>query len=232
MSHIEHNRNIYMRGRHTPYMPETTTSEQTVEYIKEHPFIKHCLKRGLINYSALARMIAHELSIEKKTSNEAILVAARRFKEKLQKEQAHEGKIRAILTQSEIEIKNKIVVFILERNFTWETIQGIEKRVRSSAGTFYLLEGSDNYTLIIQERFSSDVTDRLRHKVIKTHKQLALINFKSPKTIENTHGVLAYLTSLFAENGVNVVEFLSCWTDTLFVIDADAVGKAIDFLQF
>ena len=50
------------------------------------------------------------------------------------------------------------------------------------------------------------------------------------KNIENVPGCVAFLTSLFAENGVNITECLSCWTDTLFVIHADDVSRAIGFL--
>ncbi len=43
---------------------------------------------------------------------------------------------------------------------------------------------------------------------------------------------ISYLTSLFYENGVNILEFLSCWTDTLFIIDEKDLNKAINFLKF
>ncbi len=61
---------------------------------------------------------------------------------------------------------------------------------------------------------------------------LALINFKTSKEIEGMIGVMSYLTSLFAENGVNILEFFSCWTDTLFVVDAKDITKTLGFLQF
>ena len=56
--------------------------------------------------------------------------------------------------------------------------------------------------------------------------------FKSAKEIESQLGVIAYLCGLFAENGVNIVEFLSCWTDTLFVINTKDVAKTLTFLRF
>ena len=75
---------------------EKTTAEITVEYIKEHSDIKSCLKKRLLNYSSLSRLIAKELDIEKKTSKEAILIAARRFREKLKKELDHEKDIKGV----------------------------------------------------------------------------------------------------------------------------------------
>jgi len=212
-------------------MKETTT-KLTVEYIKQHPDIKNCLKRGIINYSSLARLIAKNLDIEKKTSKEAILIASRRFHDKLKKEQDYEKKIRYILSKSEIQIKNKIVSLILEKSINLEYIDDIQKTIRKESGTFYLLEGSDNYTIITQEKYAGPIETRLKLKIIKKEEGLVLIDLKSSKDIEEVPGVLAYITSLFSENGVNIIEFLSCWTDTLFVIDEEDLNKTINFLKF
>ena len=204
-----------------------TTSELTVEYIKNHPNIKSCLKSGLINYSSLSRLIAKDLKIEKKTSMEAILIAARRFQDKLSKEKVYEKKIKDLLRDSEIEIKNKIVVFIVNKTISPDSFQKIQK-----SGLLSVLEGSSSYTIITQEKNAAQLEKKLKNFIIKINNDLALVNIKSGKDIENIPGVIAYLTSLFAENGVNILEFLSSWTDTLFVIDKKDVNKAIEFLEF
>jgi len=211
---------------------EKTTTEVTIEYIKEHPDIKSCLKKGLINYSSLSRMIAKELEIEKKTSKEAILISARRFREKIKKEEVYEHRIRELLSKSEIELRNKIIVFILDKDFNPDFIDGFQKKIRKESGTFFLLEGSGNYTLITQEKYEAIIEPKLKNSIIQKTKNLALVNFKSPKEIEHIYGVVAYITSLFAENGVNILEFLSCWTDTLFIIKAEDANKTLSFLRF
>ena len=182
----------------------------------------------MINYSSLARQISKELKIEKKTSIEAILVASRRFQDKLSKEKVYEKKIKELLHNSEIEIKNKIVVFIVKKSINQELFQ----KIQSEAGLFSVLEGSTSYTVITQEKNASQLEKKLKGFIIKSTKDLALINIKSGKDIENIPGIIAYLTSLFAENGVNILEFLSSWTDTLFVIDKKDVNKVLEFLEF
>ncbi|MBW3002643.1 ACT domain-containing protein [Candidatus Woesearchaeota archaeon] len=209
-----------------------STTELTVDYIKEHPCIKSCLKKGLINYSSLARLVAKDLNIEKKTSKEAILIAARRFHDKLKKEAGHEKKIESLLSKSELEIKNKIVVFILEKNINFDIVEQVQKQVKHENGTFYLLEGSRSYTLITQERYAGIIDKKFKLKIAKKNTGLAMVDLKSPKDIETTVGVLSYLTALFAENGVNIVEFFSCWIDTLFIIPSNDVSKVINFLKF
>ena len=197
----------------------------TITYIKEHPSIKNCLKQGLINYSSLARLIAKELDIEKKMSKEAILIAARRFKESLRKELSREEDVRKLMGSSEIEVRNKISVLILKKT-ALDYIDEFTQKIRANGGLVYVLEGSDNYTIITQDKYVNGL-DRF---IIKKSDGLALIILKSPKDIEWQVGVIAYLTSLFAEHGVNILEMLSAWTDTLFVIEAKDVNLALGFL--
>lgn len=208
------------------------TSELTNEYINEHPYVKNCLKKGLINYSALARHIAKELDIEKKSSKEAILIAARRKHDYLKKGSTQEKEISKLLSNSEIEIRNKIVVFILEKNINFDIIEKIQIQIKKESGSSYVLEGSDNYTIITQEKYIHLIEKSMKSAIIKLNKKMVLINIKSQKDIETIPGVVSYLTSLFAENGVNIFEFLSCWTDTIFIIDSKDLNKSINFLKF
>ncbi len=211
---------------------DKSTAELTIEYIQNHPSIKNCLKNGLINYSSLARLISKELNIEKKTSKEAILVAARRFQLKLKQEIPSEEKIKSLLTNSEVEIKNKIDVCILKKNTSVDSLQELQKKIIKESSIFFLLEGSDNYTLILPNKYNPLIKAELKNYLIAHHQNLALINFKSSKAIEQQIGVIAFLTSLFAENGVNIIELISCWTDTLFLIETKDIPKALQFLKF
>lgn len=211
---------------------EQNTAEITSQYINEHPYIKHCLKKGLINYSALARHIAKELDIGKKSSKEAILVAARRKHESLKGEIRQEKEIRRLLSDSEMEIKNRMAVFILDKGADFDSLKMMQAKAKKESGLSYALEGSGNYTVIIQEKYSRLVEKGMRHHIIKANRNMALIIIKSPKEIEGLPGVVAYLASLFAENGVNIYEFLSCWTDTIFIISQSDISRAVNFLSF
>ena len=119
-----------------------TTAELTNKYINNHPHIKNCLKRGLINYSALARHIAKELGIEKQSSKEAILMAASRIHDKLKKELAREKDITTLLSKSEIEIKNKIIVFVIEKNIDYDLFQTIQTKSKRNCHYWNNLHGS------------------------------------------------------------------------------------------
>ena len=67
---------------------------------------------------------------------------------------------------------------------------------------------------------------------MKITENLAVVTLKSSEDMEDTPGVVAYLTTLLAENGINIIETMSTWTDTLFVIAEKDVAKVMELLRF
>ncbi|MFH0973921.1 MAG: ACT domain-containing protein [Candidatus Micrarchaeota archaeon] len=209
-----------------------STAELTEKYVSEHPSVRDCLKNGVINYSKLSRRIARELGIGKKTSLEAILIACRRTADKLAKDETAEEKVVAILKKSELEIKNKMVAFILDRRVYAEALADVEKKIRRTGDVFYAIEGKSAFTVIVSERHSEEVKRVFERETIKTTRGLAMVTIKSPEDLENTPGVVAFIYSLLGEHGINVVETMSCWTDTIILVaekDVPAVMKLFDF---
>ncbi|MFO8016563.1 MAG: hypothetical protein R6U32_05650 [Candidatus Woesearchaeota archaeon] len=210
----------------------TTTTSLTEKYINEHPSIKDCLKKGLLNYSSLARMIAEDLGITKKTSNEAILIAARRFAEKLKGKESGESKIRDLLSKSELEIKNKIAAIIIEKEIYPDNLIELEKSIKKDKGIFYAIEGSGAITIIASGKHIDEIKRPFRNNALRINKNLAMVVLKSSKELEDIPGVAAHLYSLFWDHGVNIVETMSCWTDVIFIIDEKDIAKVMEFLDF
>jgi len=219
-----------MRKNNNISMP--TTTELTEKYLSQHPSIKDCLRAGVINYSKLSRKIAKELNIEKKTSMEAILIATRRYAEKIKKEKIRQEKIIQILKGSELEIKNKIVVAIIQKNVPSEDLLDIEKKIKKRGDTIYVIEGTKTYTLVTSKKYLEDVQNKFKNRIIKTTEDQAMIIMKNPTGVEETTGFVAYLYSLFGEYGVNILETMSCWTDTIIVISEKDIAAVMSFLKF
>lgn len=201
-------------------------------YILEHPSIKDCLKNGLVNYSSLSRHIAAELNLSQKKNFDAILIACRRLKRKLKKENVFEKKIIKILKESRIEIKNKIIAVVLEKDIYFENLASLAREIKKKKEIFGVIEGASGITIITTEDFLELVRKYFKSKIILENKSLAQITIKSPEEIETTPGTYAYICSLLADNSINIVETLSCWTDTIFLINEEDVGKAINLLRF
>ena len=202
------------------------------EYISNHPSVKDCLKNDLINFSSLSRQIAEELDLNLKKNFDAILIACRRYQRKLKNEEVLENKILKILKNSKIEIKNKVIAVVLEKDIFFGTLQNLEKDIKKRKEIFRIIEGASAITVITTEEFLEAIRKYFKNKIIVENTGLAEIIIKSPKEIEEVSGTYAYLCSLLSENNINIVETLSCWTDTIFLVDEKDTGKVMGLLRF
>ena len=204
----------------------------TEKYIAEHPSIKDALKKGMINYSKLTRQIAKDIEIDLKKNFDAILIACRRYYRKVKDEAVLEKKIIGILKESKVQVKNKIIAVVLEKNIYMDDLLNMEKDAKKKQEDFRIIEGANAITIITTEEFLDRIQKSFKNKILRENKQLAEITIKSPQEIESTSGVISYLYSLFGEHGINITETMSCWTDTIFVIKEEDVGKAMGILRF
>ena len=211
-------------------MPNITKLAES--YILEHPSVKDCLKNDLVNYSSLSRRIASDLRLDLRKNFDAILIACRRYQRKLKKEEILENGILRLLKASKIEVKNKVVAVVLEKDIFFGTLINLEKEIKKKKEIFRVIEGISAITLITAEEFLETIRKYFKHKIILENTNLAEITIRSPEEIETTAGTYAYLCSLFGENNINIVETLSCWTDTIFLIKEEDVGKVMGLLRF
>jgi len=207
-------------------------TKTTEDYINEHPSIKDCVRKGMINYSALTRKIASDMELDLKKNFDAILIACRRYYNKVRKEKVLEDKILDILRQSKLEVKNKIVVVLVEKDVYYGHLLELQKEVKKKAELFHIIEGSSTMTVITSHEFLGDIKKLLRNKIMKITENLAEVTLKSSEDMEDTPGVVAYLATLLAENGINIIETMSTWTDTLFVIAEKDIAKVMELLRF
>lgn len=204
----------------------------TEGYIAEHPFVKDCLKKGLINYSSLTRQICLDLNLDAKKSFDAVLIACRRFYNKIKSEATAEKKILEILKNSKIEVRNKINAIVLEKGIFFPNLLEIEKEAKKSNETFHIVEAATAITIITSDDFAKKIKQIFRNKILKENENLVEVVLKSPKELETTAGVISYLYSLLGENRINIVETLSCWTDTIFLVEEKDLSRVMELLRF
>jgi hypothetical protein len=168
------------------------------------------LEKGIVNLSELSRQIQEEL----KTSNtSAVKAALRRFSEELQRhKQKREEKVLQVLKRSGMAVYDRKSVVITNREIDVKNalkVDLLNKHV-------YLLDRSD-----LPERISTLVK----------HEDCTMIVVHSPEELEATPGVVAFLATLLAEQNVNIIEFISCWTETIMVVEKKDSLKAYEVLS-
>jgi aspartokinase len=188
----------------------TTTAQNVRNYLRNKPYLLEALEKGIVNLSELSRQIQEEL----KTSNTAATKAAlRRFSEELQKhKQKREEKVLQLLKRSGIAVYARKSVIIAAKEITAKN--GLKVDLPNKF--VYLLDRAD-----MPERVSTLVK----------HDNCTMIVVNSPEELEATVGVVAFLTTLLAEANVNIVEFVSCWTETIIVVEKKDSLKAYEALS-
>ena len=197
-------------------------AERTRAYIDAHPSVKDCISKDLINYSSLARLIMKDLGIK---NEEAVMIACRRYAVKLAKRD-HERDILRILANSRLEVKTKICIVTAKNDWTvLQRLEAVFQKLINEKAIMQIIQGAQAITVIADEKLKNEVINAVgRENILKVRQDLVEITVKSPERIVETSGVFAFLASNLAENNVNVVETVSCYTDSIFIVnEADMI---------
>jgi aspartokinase len=179
--------------------------------IRMRPSLLDALKMQIVNYSALARMLQKEIG---EGSLEAVKAAIIRVSEELETETGlQEEKIRSILKESVVRLQDKISVIISPEVLDIPYIV-----------TAYL---TDSYVYVVdQTKLKNGVPD-----FVQEMDNLVALILISPDRVETTPGFVAFITNLLASREINIVEFISCSTNTVIILDAADALNAFSLLQ-
>jgi aspartokinase len=187
-----------------------TIAQDVRNHLRNKPYLLEALEKGIVNLSELSRQIQEELAIENMS---AVKAALRRFSEELQKhKQKREEKVLQVLKRSAMAIYDRKSVIITTKEINTQT----GMKVDLLGKVVYLLDRSD-----MPQRITALVK----------HDNCTMIVVHSPEELEATPGVVAFLTTLLAEQNVNIIEFISCWTETIIVVEKKDSLKAYEVLS-
>jgi hypothetical protein len=187
-----------------------TVAQNVRNHLRNKPYLLEALEKGIVNLSELSRQIQTEIKTE---DTSAIKAALRRYSEELQKhKQKREEKVLHLLKRSSIAVYDRKSVMITGKEIPTKT--GMEVDL---LGKFvYLLDRGE-----LPERINALVK----------HENCTMIVVHSPEELEATPGVVAFLATLLAEQNVNIIEFISCWTETIMVVEKKDSLKTYEILS-
>jgi aspartokinase len=203
-------------------------ARQVREYIDRRPSIADALKMDIVNHSALARMVGKELGIRK---GEAVLAACRRYPEGRMPGYKQDA-VKRILRRSRIETRTNIAtVTVIQGIDVLQRLGDVVEELLDENRICRLIQVSQGTVIIIDDDSVPRVTRKLREgQLVNVSKNLVEIAVTSPETIESTPGMLAFLATALASRGINIVQVMSCYTDTIFLLERDDMAAAVDIL--
>ena len=181
------------------------------ETIQIRPSLLDALNMKIVNYSALARTLQEELG---EGSIEAVKAAVIRVSDEIASDRKlREKAVQSILKESKVRLQDKIAVVISPLKLDISHIV-----------TAHL---TDQYVYVVDQ---TTMKEKLEDPV-KVESNLVALILLSPPRVEETPGFVAFITQLLASRNINIVEFISCSTNTIIILDSQDSLKAFSLLQ-
>lgn len=207
---------------------DRSTAREVREWIDARPVVVEALRLGIANHSALSRIIAEELGAGRLP---AIVAACRRYPTRGDGG-FRERTVQRLLGKSRIETRTKVATITVVQGLdVLQRLGDVVEEILDENLICRLIQVSRGTVIVVDEESVGRFLRKLREpQIISVRRGLVELAVTSPVSIEETAGLLARLASVLATRGINIVQAMSCYTDTIFVLDRDDMARAIDAL--
>lgn len=204
---------------------QLSISKAVREVVEEYPALHFYLSRKLINYTSLAREIKPKVTerVGREVNLQSIVTALRRLNP-----EKREERLREILSQSEISLVYDLC--LVTSSLTPETPRKVLE-IHNRLEDYILLQGLAFITVITKEQHFDFLQTLFGEEILAKAKALAGVVVKSPEEIATTPGVISRLTSVISAEGINIVEMLSSYSETFFVVAERDALKCINAIR-
>jgi hypothetical protein len=187
-----------------------SVAQNVRDHLRNKPYLLEALEKGIVNLSELSRQIQQDIKSE---DISAIKAALRRYSEELQKhKQKREEKVLLLLKRSSIAVYDRKAVMITSKEVN--TKDGMK------------VDLLDKFVYLVDR---NDLPERVN--ALMKHDNCTMIVVHSPEELEATPGVVAFLATILAEQSLNIIEFISCWTETIMVVEKKDSLKVYEILS-
>jgi len=210
-----------------------SVSQAVAEVILGDPIIRQCMARRVVNYRKLARTLQPAVSriLGKDVSVDAIKIALLRFSKSLGEERGVRREVLEILARSSVELRTDITIVIL-RSTAIGYVAKLLTRIMSRARFVAVMQSTVAVTLVLDRETAEELLEKVSEEdIVEVQRGQVAIVIVSPREIMRVLGVLAYITNVLSQHGVNVVHIESCYTDTIIVVSRENLERVFSVLM-
>lgn len=200
--------------------------------IQQKPFLQEALSSGIINFGALADLLMQDVETElgKPAKHAAVMMALRRFQEKLQKMPITQPRFTA---DSYLTIQSDLFEITLVRHpETYELLDKFYDIVDPTAGDFFTATtGTHEITLIASKKYKNafmKIVDK--DDILITVDDLAALTVKLPKEAAEMPGIFYLISRALTWENINIVEIVSTYTEDTIILKNKEVSRAYQVL--
>jgi len=209
-------------------MPEPSVAERVRAYLDGHPTLGDAIRLRIGNYSAIARKVSDDLGVRQ---TDAVLAACRRYS-RGRGEASREAGVLRVMRKSRIETRTKVAALTLHQGAdVLHRLGDVVEELLDESLLCRVIQVSRGTVVIVDEDSVPRVLRQVREaQLISVRKNLVEVAVTSPESIEETPGLLRHLAGILSAQGINIVEALSCYTDTIFLLEQSDLNAAMTVL--
>lgn len=201
-------------------------SEATRKILARYPYLEEYMGLGIVNYRALARDIKEDLKRElgREVNIQSVVSAVRRHP--VSKGKREKEEIYRLLSKSEVSLRYDVgaITILLDAPSSKIDPREVDEGL-------IMIRGIETLTIVVEERLIGAFKEKFKDAVISSNKNLASVIVKSPKEIADTPGVIAHLANILAVEKINIVEMMSSYTETWFIVDEKDALKTVEAMR-
>jgi hypothetical protein len=202
-----------------------STADETRAYIDEHPSVRDALREDLVNFAFLARKIQAERGIR---NAEAVEMACRRYHQELRAGGPADAGAYRVLAASRLEVRSRVALIrIREDAAILAELYRIGRGLLPSLhrrGVFQMYQGTRALTILCEDDLLGTLLGAIPERaLLGVERGLASVALRSSPEVAETPGVLAALAEALFREGVNCMETVSVYTDSIFVFREESV---------
>jgi hypothetical protein len=203
----------------------TSISKSVREQVDGDSLLQEALARGIVNVSAAARLLKPAVvsSIGRNVSEEAVITSLKRIKGAYSRGTLGYLKV---LAKSSVEVRTDLAMVSVQVD------PDVSAKIKDIAfknyDAFVQISSSPNaYSLVFERSLFGYLRGRFEEEqVMEAKTELAALIIHSPDEIMETPGCIAAIYNRVGRGGINVVDTVSNYTDTILVVKMGEVVKA------
>lgn len=211
-----------------------SVAEIVREVVSSDPTLRLCVEMGVVNYSKLAKVLRHAVSrvVGKDVSAESVKMALiRYYKRRASGGLApRRGEVIRILARSTLELRSDIAIVSIRASHLPAVLPTLFQAMQRARFVTMMLSGLVVTVIMDSEAAGELVKGVNRAALVDVQNSHAAIILVSPIEIMRVPGVLAYISSVLAQNDVNIVHVASHYTDTVIIVSKEDMARAFNVL--
>lgn len=212
-----------------------TIRESIQDIIVTTPYLEEALGKGIINLSALARIIRPEIKkrlYKLDVSDAALIMALKR----LQPEIRRKNTIPKIFKDmDDITVRSDLVELTVHNSSEIEKMKRELMKVVADEKSFFfnLIQGAKESTILINRHLEQKVHKFLngKGKLLSRIDKLSSITFALPPSNRKTPGVYYMILKTLAWENINLVEIMSNHNEVTLVFDESDIDRAFSLIK-